>query len=191
MWLPWRGVANQIWIESEPRLKLMITEYNQTNETLFLELDMGTFRADISSTNEVLLVQYLYPVQTLEGITKNYDKEIPPQEENELFNSFKDFFYKYTKQMQHLNYQDSIKDLLLIGWCRVYNVAHSEITCSLCRTTLSQVWKRHSVVLEAHTLRPEDTAFLEIPKRRPPEQEKNEVVTPTIATSKVVSLNQT
>lgn len=88
MWLPWRGVANQIRIESEPRLKLMITEYNQSNETLFLESDMGTCKVDIGSTNEVLLVQYSNPVQNLEGIVENYDKAIPSSEKKRVVQQF-------------------------------------------------------------------------------------------------------
>lgn len=65
-------------------------------------------------------------------------------------------------------------------------------TCSLCRTTLNQAWKRHSEVLQTHTLRPAgDTAFPEIPERRPPEQEKYEMIGLTIATNKVADPNQT
>lgn len=168
MWLPWRGVANQIRIESEPRLKLMITEYNQANETLFLESDIGIYRADIGSINEVLLVQCSNPVQNLEGIAESYDKEILSPEESELFSSLMEFFCKYKEQVSHLNHQDSVKNFLLTGWCRVHNAAHSEITCSLCRTALNQAWKRHSEVLQTHALRPEGATFPELTKRRPP-----------------------
>lgn len=191
MWLPWRGVANQIRIESEPRLKLMITEYNQANETLFLESDMGTYRADIGSINEVLLVQCSNPVQNLEGIAESYDKETPSPEEGELFSSLKEFFCKYKGQVSHLNHQDAIEDLLLTSWCRVHNAAHLEITCSLCKTALNQALERHSEVLQTHTLRPEDTTFPELPERRPPEQEKYEIIGPAIAMNKVTSPNQT
>lgn len=71
MWMPWKGVANQIRIESEPRLKLMITEYDQTNETLFLESYMGTYRPNMGPTNEVLLVQCSKPISNLERVTED------------------------------------------------------------------------------------------------------------------------
>jgi len=39
MWLPWRGVPNQIRIEAEPRMKHMITEYNRTNKILYASVE--------------------------------------------------------------------------------------------------------------------------------------------------------
>lgn len=78
----------------------MITEYNQTNETLFLETDMGTYRPNMSPTNEVLLVQCSGAVPNLEKITEEVERHnelddvLSSIEENELFGSFRDFFYK-------------------------------------------------------------------------------------------------
>lgn len=39
MWLPWKGVPSKIKDDSTPRLQLMITEYGENNEILFLKTD--------------------------------------------------------------------------------------------------------------------------------------------------------
>jgi len=44
MWLPWRGIPNQIRIEAEPRMEHMITEYNRTNEILYGTVEPGVYR---------------------------------------------------------------------------------------------------------------------------------------------------
>lgn len=136
----------------------MITEYNQTNETLFLESDMGTYRTDMSPTNEVLLVQCSNPVLNVERITEDHDDVASSSEENELFSSFRDFSCKCAEQAQHLNCRIFIEDLLLPNWSRVHNVAHSEITCSLCRAALNQACKKHPGVLKTHIFSQEGTA---------------------------------
>lgn len=110
------------------------------------------------------------------------------QKKNELFSNFRKKICRYA---QHLDCQSSIKDLLLSDWCRVHNAAHSEVTCSLCRVALNQVCKRHSEVLDAHTLSQEDTASPEIPEKRAPKQEKNEMMSPEIPTGTVINPNQT
>lgn len=43
-WLPWKGLPNQIRIDREPRMKYMITDYNNINEVLFSETDLGNYR---------------------------------------------------------------------------------------------------------------------------------------------------
>lgn len=44
MWLPWKGVPNQIRIEREPRMKYMTTEYQKTStEVLISEVGMGNY----------------------------------------------------------------------------------------------------------------------------------------------------
>lgn len=44
MWLPWKGVLNQIRIEREPKMKYMITEYQKTSaEILVSEVSMGGY----------------------------------------------------------------------------------------------------------------------------------------------------
>lgn len=56
LWLPWRGVTNQIRVNSEPRLKEMITDYNNLNETVFTEVEMGVLSPQIKDApNEVHL----------------------------------------------------------------------------------------------------------------------------------------
>lgn len=44
MWLPWKGVATQIRIESEPCLKYMITEYNCPNKVAYFETEIGVYK---------------------------------------------------------------------------------------------------------------------------------------------------
>lgn len=43
MWLPWKGLPNNIRIEHEPRMKYMITKYNNLNEVLFAETYLGNY----------------------------------------------------------------------------------------------------------------------------------------------------
>jgi hypothetical protein len=49
MWLPWRGQANQIGIEREPRLKDLITEYNNTNEVQSSEAELGIYAFEVNN----------------------------------------------------------------------------------------------------------------------------------------------
>ena len=44
LWLPWKGLNNQIKINAEPKLKTMITEYNAPNEIAFLHLNLGSYK---------------------------------------------------------------------------------------------------------------------------------------------------
>ena len=44
MWLPWKGLNNEIKIDVEPKLKTMITEYNSLNEIAFLKSDLGSYK---------------------------------------------------------------------------------------------------------------------------------------------------
>lgn len=43
-WLPWKGLNNQIKIDVEPKLKTMITDYNASNEIVFLQSNMGSYK---------------------------------------------------------------------------------------------------------------------------------------------------
>lgn len=54
MWLPWKGVPNQIKIDNTPRLRLMITEYGEDNEILFLETNLGSYRPKVE---DILMIQ--------------------------------------------------------------------------------------------------------------------------------------
>ena len=44
LWLPWKGLNNQIKIDAEPKLKTMIKEYNALNDVAFLQLDLGSYK---------------------------------------------------------------------------------------------------------------------------------------------------
>lgn len=54
MWLPWKGLPNQICINREPRMKYMITEYNNLSKVLFAETNLGNYRP-FSYQNELEL----------------------------------------------------------------------------------------------------------------------------------------
>lgn len=56
MWLPWKGIPNQIKIESTPKLILLITRYDEDNEILFMETDSGTY---VPKIGEFLMQQGL------------------------------------------------------------------------------------------------------------------------------------
>lgn len=44
MWLPWKGLPNKIRIEREPRMKYVITEYqNTSNEILVSKVSLGNY----------------------------------------------------------------------------------------------------------------------------------------------------
>ena len=43
LWLPWKGLNNQIKIDAEPKLKKMITKYNAPNEVAFLQIELGSY----------------------------------------------------------------------------------------------------------------------------------------------------
>lgn len=53
MWLPWKGVSNQIKIDSTPRLKLMITKYGENNEIFFLKMNLGSYKPRV---DEILML---------------------------------------------------------------------------------------------------------------------------------------
>ena len=44
LWLPWKGLNNQIKIDVEPKLKKMITEYNAPNEVAFLQTELASYK---------------------------------------------------------------------------------------------------------------------------------------------------
>ena len=50
LWLPWKGLNNQIKIDAEPKLKTMITEQNAPNEIIFLQLDLGSYNVMVFYT---------------------------------------------------------------------------------------------------------------------------------------------
>lgn len=43
LWLPWKGLPNYIRIDQEPHMNFMIIEYNNTNEVLFFEIELGNY----------------------------------------------------------------------------------------------------------------------------------------------------
>jgi hypothetical protein len=49
MWLPWRGKANYIEIEREPRLKDLNTKYNDTNELQSSEVELDIYALEVNN----------------------------------------------------------------------------------------------------------------------------------------------
>lgn len=50
LWLPWKGLNNQIKIDVDPKLKNIITEYNAPNEVSFLQIDLGSYKVMVFNT---------------------------------------------------------------------------------------------------------------------------------------------
>ena len=50
LWLPWKGLNNQIKIDVEPKLKLMIIEVNALNEITFLQSNLGSYKVMVFDT---------------------------------------------------------------------------------------------------------------------------------------------
>lgn len=46
LWLPWKELNNQMKIDVEPKLKMMITEYNKPNEVAFLQFQFRLLQSD-------------------------------------------------------------------------------------------------------------------------------------------------
>ena len=44
LWLPWKGLNNQIKIDVEPNLKAIIIEYNAPNEVAFFQVYLGSYK---------------------------------------------------------------------------------------------------------------------------------------------------
>lgn len=51
MWLPWRGVANQIRVDREPQMAHLVTEYNVKNEHVsYASVEIGIYTLTITTT---------------------------------------------------------------------------------------------------------------------------------------------
>ena len=67
IWLLWKGLNNQIKIDVDPKLKMMIIEYNAPNEVLFNQSDLGSYQVmtfkwgDISKDIPIGGLQELFP----------------------------------------------------------------------------------------------------------------------------------
>lgn len=56
LWLPWKGLNNQIKIDVELKLKIMITEYNMPNKVPFLLLDVGSYKVMAFDINSIKIL---------------------------------------------------------------------------------------------------------------------------------------
>jgi hypothetical protein len=142
MWLPWKGIPNQIRIESTPRLRLLITEYGEHNEILFMETTLGSY---IPKTGEVLMLQG-YNQGGCPDVTPTFTK-VPVMDDSKpslnegMFENFRNFVLKSIKQEVELGKDASIQNLLLPNWCRIHSAFHSEISCTMCKEAIAQVSK--------------------------------------------------
>lgn len=140
MWLPWKGVPNQIKIDSTPRLKLMITEYGEDNEIMFVETDLGSYKP---IKQEILMLQSINEGRCLEDTITSTEVLIESNtidsEGGGTFENFRDFVLNSVKQEIELGKDASIKNLLLPNWCRIHEAFLSEITCAMCKVAIEKV----------------------------------------------------
>jgi hypothetical protein len=88
MWLPWKGLANQIRIDNTPRLRLMFTEYGAPNEILFAETSMGVYRPKKA---EVLTLDIISEgVDSMEILVES-DLESSSEDGEGMFENFRSF----------------------------------------------------------------------------------------------------
>lgn len=113
IWLPWKGIPNQIRIESTPRLKLMITEYGENNEILFCETDLGPKVLMLHcSDNQRDSLKSPYSIK----VPMESDEELSPDEGESMFENFRRFVLKSARQERELGSHAFVQDLLLPNW---------------------------------------------------------------------------
>lgn len=127
MWLPWRGIPNQINIDSTPRLRLMIPEYEEDNEVLFLATDLGTYRPKVA----VQMLQGLNGGDNSQEVINSTEAVVESdqdfdQMDDGMFENFRRFVYMNIKQGIELGNLACVEDLLLPNWCRIHNAFHYE-----------------------------------------------------------------
>ena len=88
MWLPWKGLANQIRIDSTPRLRLTIIEYGESNEILFVETSMNTYRPKRA---EVLTMNIISEGRDSTEILIESDPNTSSDNDEGMFKNFKNF----------------------------------------------------------------------------------------------------
>lgn len=59
-----------------------------------------------------------------------------------MFENFRGFVPKNIQQGIELGNLACIQDLLLPNWCRIHNAFHSELSCTMCKIALEQVYKK-------------------------------------------------
>lgn len=139
MWLSWKGIPNQIRIESEPRLKDIITKYDCLNELAYFETEMGVYKQEEILTFSVLNA-------------KDMSKQKNP---NPTIDENQQALVRKLQQDQLVFGADiDLQSLMLPNWCRVHYQSHSELTCQPCKDILNHV----SQAKEAGTSRPETIA---------------------------------
>ena len=95
MWLPWKGLTNQIKIESTPRLRLTITENGEPNEILFAETSMGVCRP---KKVEVLTLNIISEGMDPTEIMIESDPDTSSDEGEGMFENFRNFVIRTMQQ---------------------------------------------------------------------------------------------
>ena len=124
LWLPWKGLNNQIKIDVEPKLKMMITKYNALKKVAFLQLDLGSYK--VMAFDKIP-----------DKISDDQDREpnIPiPKDEIMI-----QFIENMVANLKCLGEEDDSNILLLPGFCRLHKVGHLDLECSLCKEVVSKV----------------------------------------------------
>ena len=124
LWLPWKGLNNQIKIDAEPKLKTMIKKYNASNEIAFLQLDLGSYK-----------VMALDTIPTNTSQDQNKEPKMPTPK-SEIVTQFID---SMVTNLQCLGEEADPSILLLLGFFRLHKVSHSKFECSSCQEAVAKV----------------------------------------------------
>lgn len=122
IWLPWKGVSNQIRINSEPKLKKLVTDYGAPNEVAYFEVSQGVYRV-----NEILTVS----ISSLPQLC---------QADMTAYRGWVKGFATIVKQgICLLGDTMKIQDFLLPKWCRIHHVEHLEMSCIPCQNEITKL----------------------------------------------------
>ena len=102
LWFPWKGLNNQIKIDTKPKLKKMITKYNAPNEIAFLQSDLGSYKVMVLDT---------VPTNTSQDQDKEPKVLVPKRE------IVTHFINNMVTNLQCLGEEVDPNNLLLPGYC--------------------------------------------------------------------------
>lgn len=114
-------------------------EKDEPNEIIFVETNMSTYR---EKKVEVLTMNIMSEGKYSTKILIDSDPDASSDEGEHMFENFKNFMTRTVQQGMELGNQMLVRELLLPNLCRVHNVFHSELSCSLCIVALEKVEKR-------------------------------------------------
>ncbi len=100
--LPCKGLNNQIKIDVEPKLKIMITDYNALNKIAFLQSDLGSYK---------VMVLDMVPNDTPQDHKEEPKVPVPKSE------TVTQFIDNMVTNLQVLGEKANPNILLLLGFC--------------------------------------------------------------------------